>query len=77
MVFAKAFRDNFSLIMDRFTSILLQGTGYYLNFYTILPQFLLMTEIKVIDLLMCLSSKLYSDCFKVLYGSSITFVTDF
>ena len=36
-----------------------------------------MTEVKVIDLLMCLNGKLYSDCFKVLYGSSITFLTDF
>ena len=37
----------------------------------------LMTEVKVIDLLMCLSGKLYSDCYKVLYGSSITFLIDF
>ena len=36
-----------------------------------------MTEVKVIDLLMCLNGKLYSVCFKVLYGSIITFLTDF
>ena len=36
-----------------------------------------MTEVKVIDLLMCLNGKLYSDCFKVLYGSSIAFLIDF
>ena len=36
-----------------------------------------MTKVKVIDLLMCLNGKLYSDCFKVLYGSSITFLIDF
>ena len=36
-----------------------------------------MTEVKVIDLLMSLNGKLYSDCFKVLYGSSTTFLIDF
>ena len=36
-----------------------------------------MTEVKVIDLLMCLNVKLYSDYFKVLYGRSITFLIDF
>ena len=35
-----------------------------------------MTEVKVIDLLMCQNGKLYSDCFRVLYGSSITFLID-
>ena len=32
MFFAKAFRDNFSLSIDRFTSILPQVTGNGLNF---------------------------------------------
>ena len=36
-----------------------------------------MTEAKVINLLMCLNGKLYSVCFKVLYGSSITLLIDF
>ena len=36
-----------------------------------------MPEVKVIDLLMCLNGKLYSDCFKVFYGSSITSLIDF
>ena len=36
-----------------------------------------MTEVKVLDLLMCLNDKLYFDCFKVFYGSSITFLIDF
>ena len=33
-----------------------------------------MAEVKVIDLLMCLNGKLYFHYFKVLYGSSITFL---
>ena len=36
-----------------------------------------MTEVKVIDLLMWLNGKSYSDCFKVLYDSSVTFLIDF
>ena len=36
-----------------------------------------MTGVKVIDLLMWLNGKSYSDCFKVLCGSSITFLIDF
>ena len=37
MFFAKAFRDNFSLIIDRFSSILPQVTGNGLNFIQYYP----------------------------------------
>ena len=37
MFFAKGFRDNLSLIIDRFTSIIAQVTGNGLNLYNTTP----------------------------------------